>query len=61
MSEIKQTISSSNGFKGFERIQNIKILKKPFEVGDELNNMYKLKRHVVNDKYKNDIASLFPE
>ncbi len=57
--EIKSLISSENGFKSFERVVNCRLLPKPFEVGDELTNIFKTKRHVVTEKYQDLIESMY--
>lgn len=58
--EIRKQISAENGFKAFERINGFKILPKDFEVGDELTNLFKLKRHVITKKYQGLISDLYP-
>jgi long-chain acyl-CoA synthetase len=57
--EIKKINSIKNGFKNFEQIQRFRLLSKPFEVGDELTNLYKLKRHVIQDKYAGMIEEMY--
>lgn len=57
--EIKRLISKENGFKAFEHIHEIALLPKPLEVGNELTNTFKIKRHVVAEKYDDKIAQLF--
>ncbi|MBL8020475.1 MAG: AMP-binding protein [Leptospirales bacterium] len=57
--EIKLIISSDNGFKSFEKVQDFRFITKPFEVGDEMTNLFKLKRHVITEKYKKEIASMY--
>ncbi len=57
--EIVTFVSSANGFRNFEKIIYFSILDKPFEKGDELNNTFKLRRHIVTDKYSNVIEELF--
>ncbi len=57
--EIKRLISKENGFKAFEHIHEIGILPKSFEVGKELTNTFKIKRHVVDERYAELISSLF--
>ena len=57
--EAKRLISADNGFKPFERIQRLRLLGKPFEVGDELTNTFKIKRYVVDEKYRDLIRELF--
>ncbi len=57
--EIKRIISAEQGFKSFERVQDFRMITKPFEVGDEMTNLFKLKRHVISEKYKKEIASMY--
>lgn len=57
--EIRQLISSSTSFKRYEQIRDFRILPKPFVVDEELTNLFKIKRHVVNDKYRQVIGELF--
>ncbi|HMZ61454.1 MAG TPA: AMP-binding protein, partial [Leptospiraceae bacterium] len=56
---IKDTISSENGFKGFEKVTDFRFLPKPMEVGDEMTNLYKMKRNVITDKYANLIKEIY--
>lgn len=57
--EIQERISAKNGFKSFERVNRFKLLAKPFEVGDELSQKQEIKRHVISERYKDLIASIF--
>ena len=57
--EINDLISSKNGFRSFERIFKFEILRKTFEVGQELSGKQDLKRHAIADIYKKEIARLF--
>jgi long-chain acyl-CoA synthetase len=57
--EIKDLNSSKNGFKSFEQVTPFFLIAKPFEVGDEMTNLMKLKRHVITEKYKDKIADLY--
>ncbi|MCS7205760.1 MAG: long-chain fatty acid--CoA ligase [Leptospiraceae bacterium] len=59
--EVKRLISAEAGFKSFERVVDIRLLPKPFEVGDELTNLFKIKRHVVTEKYKDLIEEMYKE
>jgi len=57
--EIKNSVNDSTGFKVFERVVDCRVLPKPFEVGDELTNLFKLKRHVIAEKYADLIESMY--
>ncbi len=57
--DIRQLISKENGFKAFEHIHEIALLPKAFEVGDELTNTFKIKRHVVDERYAGLISNLY--
>ncbi|MFL3658333.1 MAG: AMP-dependent synthetase/ligase [Opitutales bacterium] len=57
--EAKRLISNENGFKTFEHIHGIALLPKPFEVGEEMTNTFKIKRHVVDEKYGDLIGRIF--
>ncbi|TGK03994.1 long-chain fatty acid--CoA ligase [Leptospira semungkisensis] len=57
--EIKDKISSKNGFKNFEKVSNFYLLPKKFEPGDELTMTMKVRRNVVADKYKIQIEELY--
>lgn len=59
--DVKRLISSTNGFKKFEQIRFIGYLSESLKVGDELTNLFKLKRHVIEKKYQNQIAELFKD
>ena len=58
--DIRRLISSETGFKPFERIASWRFVPKAFEVGDEMTNTFKLKRHVITDRYAPIIAEMFP-
>lgn len=60
-SEIRRLISTEHGFKAFEKIGRWYLLSKPFEVGDELTGTYKLKRHLIADRYRALIDVMFGE
>ncbi|HLB34726.1 MAG TPA: AMP-binding protein [Chthoniobacterales bacterium] len=57
--EIRRLVSAEHGFKPFERIVVWHLLSKPFEIGDELTATYKLKRHVIAERYKEEIEGIF--
>jgi len=57
--EIKRLTSTNNGFKRFEQIKDFRMLPQSFEVGKELTNLFKIKRHVVEQKFNHVIDELF--
>ncbi len=57
--EIKELNGAKNGFKSFEQVNSFFLITKPFEVGDEMTNLMKLKRHVITEKYKDQIKKLY--
>ncbi len=57
--EILRLVSSSAGFKSFERIAAFDLLDRPFEVGEELTMTFKLKRHVIAERYGAQIERMF--
>ena len=59
-SDIRKLINPASGFKSFERIVDFRFLPKPFEVGDEMTNTFKLKRHIITERYASLIESMFP-
>jgi long-chain acyl-CoA synthetase len=57
--EIQDRVNGKTGFKAFEQIFRIHVLSQPFEVGEELTQTMKIRRAVVEEKYKREIADLF--
>lgn len=57
--EVRRLVGAASGFKPFERIATVDLLEKPFEVGDELTMTFKLKRHVIAEKYSEKITMMF--
>ncbi len=57
--EIKKLTSVSHGFKSYEQIRYFRILNNSFEVGKELTNLFKIKRHVVSEKFNHVIEDIF--
>jgi len=57
--EVQSLVSSANGFKPFERITNVHILSKSFELGEEMSRKFELKRFVIHEKYKKIIDSMY--
>ena len=57
--EIKQMISVQNGYKRHELIQDFRIVPENFKIGDELTNLFKMKRHVITEKYADLIEEMY--
>ena len=57
--EVRQLISGENGFRPFERIRVLRKVPEPFEVGKEMTNLFKLRRHVIEEKYRDLIDEMF--
>jgi len=57
--EIKKLVGLSSGFKRYEIITDFRVLPERFEVGHELTNLYKVKRHVISEKYHASIQEMF--
>lgn len=57
--EIGDLVSGKHGFRGFERIYRVLLVADQFEIGNELSAKQEVKRHVINEKYANEIARLF--
>ncbi len=58
-SEIRRLICGESGFKLFERLAALELIGKSFEVGEELTMTFKLRRHVITEKYAGQIAEMF--
>ncbi|RHX91033.1 long-chain fatty acid--CoA ligase [Leptospira yasudae] len=59
MREVKDAMNFENGFKSFEKVGDIRLLPKAFEVGDELSAKMSVKRHVISEKYRDLIDSMY--
>ncbi len=57
--EIRRMISVYNGFKPYEQVKDFRVLNGSFQVGNELTNLFKVKRHVVEDKFGHVIEEMF--
>jgi long-chain acyl-CoA synthetase len=57
--EIRRLICAEAGFKSFERLAALELIGKPFEVGDELTMTFKLRRHVITERYADRIEEMF--
>ena len=59
--EISNLVNSKTGFKMFERINKFVLITKDFEVGVELSAKQEIMRFRINEIYKKEIESMFPE
>jgi len=59
--EISNLVSAKTGFKMFERVSKFRLITKPFEVGVELSAKQEIMRFRLNEIYKAEIASMFPD
>jgi long-chain acyl-CoA synthetase len=57
--EINKLVNKNPDFKPFEKIKNFKILSGEFKVGEELTQTLKVRRHYVQQKYKQFIDELY--
>ena len=57
--EIKERISTKNGFRTFEQVMRFTILPKAFEVNRELSAKQEIKRFVISDMYKAEIDAMY--
>ena len=57
--QVQHLVNTKTGFKSFERIFKVHLLPKAFQVGVEMTQKLSLKRNVVADLYKKEVASLF--
>ncbi|MGA2478666.1 MAG: long-chain fatty acid--CoA ligase [Spirochaetia bacterium] len=57
--EINSRVCAKRGFREFERVFRFRLLPKHFEVGKELSAKQSVKRHVIDEMYRKEIAELF--
>lgn len=57
--EIRKMNATPNGFKSYELVRDFRLLNEGFQVGQELTNLFKIKRHVVAQKYDHVISEMF--
>lgn len=57
--EIRQTMTRTGGFKRFEQVRDFRLLPAPFRVGEEVTNLFKLRRHVVEKRFGHIIQEMF--
>lgn len=56
--DMNEKLRPKQGFKPYEKLQNIKFLDREFTLGEELTNTLKKKRHVIEKKYRKIINDL---
>ncbi|MCX7028748.1 MAG: AMP-binding protein [Spirochaetes bacterium] len=57
--EINARVNADHGFRIWERIFRFRMIPKPFEVGVELSGTLKMKRNVIAEMYKKELAEIF--
>jgi long-chain acyl-CoA synthetase len=58
-SEIEKSITTAKGFKRHELIRDFRLLHENFEIGVELTSLFKVKRHVIREKYADKIEEMY--
>lgn len=58
---IQHLVNPRTGFKSFERVFKFRLLPRAFQVGVEMTQKLSLKRNVVAELYKDQIAELFDQ
>ncbi|MCG8526567.1 MAG: long-chain fatty acid--CoA ligase [Opitutales bacterium] len=58
LEQIHNAMSNPLEFKRYEVIHDFRFLSKPLEVGVELTNLFKIKRHVIHDRYADLIREM---
>jgi len=57
--EVRHLVSAENGFRPYERIRVIRKVPEPFKMGEEVTNLFKLRRHVIEEKYRDLLDEMF--
>jgi long-chain acyl-CoA synthetase len=57
--EVNSQVNAKSGFRGFERIFRIAVIRDPFEIGVELSAKQEVKRHVIAEKHRDKLDALF--
>jgi len=57
--EIKKFSSTSGSTRYYEQVREFRLLHEPFEVGAELTNLFKIKRHVIEKKHGEIINDIY--
>jgi long-chain acyl-CoA synthetase len=56
--EIRQAMKDRSEFKKDEVVHDFRFLEQPLELGVELTNLFKLKRHAIHERYASLIAEM---
>ncbi|MGJ3242569.1 MAG: AMP-dependent synthetase/ligase [Opitutales bacterium] len=56
---VRSMVTTENGFKAYEKVPVVALVPKPFEPGGEMTHTFKLKRHIITDRYHHLIEQLF--
>lgn len=57
--EIRNMTSTNAGFRKYEQIVDFRMLPDSWRVGEELTSLFKIKRHIVTDKFKTVIEDIY--
>ena len=57
--EIKRMTAGGNGFRSYEQVRDFRLMREGFRVGDELTNLFKIKRHVISEKFEEVIEEIY--
>ncbi len=57
--EIKKFNTVSGSSRHYEQVREFRILPEPFEVGEELTNLFKIKRHIIEKKHGEIINDIY--
>jgi long-chain acyl-CoA synthetase len=56
--EIRTAMADPAEFRRFELVHDFRFFEQPLEVGVELTNLFKLKRHVIHERYASEIREM---
>ncbi len=57
--EIKRMTAGGNGFRSYEQVRDFRIMRDSFRVGEELTNLFKIKRHIIAEKFEAVIEEIY--
>ncbi len=56
---VREAVCEANGFKPFECVRRFHLLDRPLAVGNEITKTFKLKRHVIHERYAPAINAIY--